>query len=346
MRRRAAGAGRRRGTEAANRPGYQLAQGEVALRSGQTVAAENLYKTLLLDHPLSSEAEIARAKLTADGRGDQPDDGRVAQPGRCLLQRRPLRGRAEQYRALARQSGLDAGSRNGFAVAAAACDLKLKRLTPAQAEAAGRYSGRKRRAAALSADGTGQESQTISDQKRIVAEMESRFPRSPWLAEALYSSGNMYLLRHEYATAVEYYSYSGHAFSGQQKRRGGALAGGLAELPAGTLRDAARLFDEQIRLYPGATETVSASIGAGGCMRLQDHKPAQAAANYRTVVRAYQHFFYAQMARQRLAALGDAPPVAQPQLDRFQPPPVPPLRRAFPPTARTWPRRACWPMRG
>jgi len=42
---------------------------------------------------------------------------------------------SEQYRALARQSNLDKATRNSFTVAAAACDLKLKRLTVAQAKA-------------------------------------------------------------------------------------------------------------------------------------------------------------------------------------------------------------------
>ena len=46
----------------------------------------------------------------------------------------------------------------------------------------------------------------LESQRSIVAKMESRFPTSPWLAEALYSSGNLYLLRHEYSAAVEYYS--------------------------------------------------------------------------------------------------------------------------------------------
>jgi soluble lytic murein transglycosylase len=63
---------------------------------------------------------------------------------------------------------------------------------------------------------------------------------------------------------------------------------------------------------------------------MQDHKPANAAANYRTVIRAYQHYFYAQMAKERLAALGNAQPVAQPQLDRLQAPPVPILEESFP----------------
>ena len=61
-----------------------------------------------------------------------------------------------------------------------------------------------------------------------------------------------------------------------------------------------------------------------------DHNPALAAASYRTIVRAYQHFFYAQLARQRLAALGNTQAASEPQLDRIQPSPEPHLVDSFP----------------
>jgi len=47
-------------------------------------------------------------------------------------------------------------------------------------------------------------------------------------------------------------------------------------------------------------------------------------------VRAYQHFFYAQMARQRLAALGTTEPVSDPDVDNLKPPAIPPLDDSFP----------------
>ena len=72
----------------------------------------------------------------------------------------------------------------------------------------------------------------------------------------------------------------------------------------GHYSEAERMFDEQIHNFPGTPETVSALYWRGRLYETQDHNPAQAAANYRTIVRVYQHFFYAQMARQRLAALG------------------------------------------
>jgi len=62
---------------------------------------------------------------------------------------------AEQYRALARNAGLDAETRNGFAVAEAACDLKLRRLSTAEVEALADTHGEKRRPATLPVDGIG-----------------------------------------------------------------------------------------------------------------------------------------------------------------------------------------------
>jgi soluble lytic murein transglycosylase len=140
----------------------------------------------------------------------------------------------------------------------------------------------------------------------------------------------MYLLRRDYATAASYYNALATRFPAGKNAAAAHWKAGWLSYRQGLYAQAARIFDEQIRLYPGATETVAALYWRGRLYETQEHKPAQAAASYRTVVRAYQHYFYAQMARQRLVGLGDAPPVAQPQLDRFQPPPPPALDDNFP----------------
>jgi soluble lytic murein transglycosylase len=62
----------------------------------------------------------------------------------------------------------------------------------------------------------------------------------------------------------------------------------------------------------------------------QDHEPAMAAAHYRTLINAYAHYFYAQMARERLVALGDAKPVEVPHLDQYVPAVIPKLEVSVP----------------
>jgi soluble lytic murein transglycosylase len=237
---------------------------------------------------------------------------------------------AEQYRSLARAPEFDVQTRNGFAVAAAACDLKLKRLSAAEAEALPDTADENgaRRLYLLMELARNRDSQ--EEQQRIVTEMETRFPRSPWLAEALYSSGNMYLLKRDYPNAVQSYSYLAAHFPDSRNAAAAHWRAGWLSYRQGLYADAARLFDEQIRLYPGAAETVSALYWRGRLYETQERNPALAAANYRAILRAYQHYFYAQIARERLAALGNTQAAPEPQADRFQPVEAPRLVDTFP----------------
>ena len=318
------------GLPAANRPAFQLVQGQVASALGQTQEAERIFKHLLLGHPLSGEAEIARAKLTAMGSETSLTMAELRSLGDAYYNGGHYEQASEQYHALAREAGLDAATRNGFAVAAAACDLKLKRLTPAEVQglADTRDENGARRLYLLME--LARNRNDFEDQQRIVGLMESNFPQSPWLAEALFSSGNMYLLRKEYASAVVYYSYLAVHFPSSTHAAAAHWRAGWLSYRQGLYADAARLFDEQIRLYPTEKETVSAIYWRGRLYESMEHRGDLAAANYRAVARAYQHYFYAQMARQRLVALGNVQPARAPQLDRFQPQSVPTLNESFP----------------
>jgi len=318
------------GLAAEDRAGFQLAQGNVALALGQRTAAERFFRQLLLSRPLTSEAQQARARLAEMG----VESNLTSTERRSLADAYYNGGRygdaAEQYRILARSPEIDSGLRNTFAVAAAACDWKLKRLTRAQAEAladSNDESGARRLYLLME---LARDRDSEDDQQRIVNEIESRFPHSQWLAEALYSSGNMYLLKHDYASAAQYYgSYAVHFPSAKNASLAHWKAGWL-DYRLGKLDDAVRIFDEQIRLYPSAPETVGALYWRGRLYESRDRNPSMAAANYRAIVRTYPHFYYAQMARQRLTALGSTHAVDDAQLDRFQPLPEPQLVESFP----------------
>jgi len=315
---------------AGNRAGYQLAQAQAAFALGQTQEAVQDFRRLLLGHPLSAEAQIARAKLTALGAESTLSTAELRTLGDAYYNAGRYADASEEYHTLALVPGMDAQTRNGYAVAEAGCDLKRKLLSTAEAEALADTpdeNGARRLYLLME---LARNRNDLNEQQRIVTQMESRFPQSQWLAEALYSSGNMYLLRREYSVAVDYYSYLATHFPESKNASTAHWRAGWLSYRQGLYGDAERLFDEQIRLYPGAKETVSALYWRGRLYELQDRKPAMAAANYRTLLRAYQHYFYAQLARQRLAALGDAQPVAAPQLDNFQAITVPHLEESFP----------------
>jgi soluble lytic murein transglycosylase len=315
---------------AAGRAGYQLARGLVAQALGQTQDSEQIFKALLLAYPLTNEAAIARAKLTAAGVETTLTSDELRSLADAYYKAGRYQEASEQYRALALKFNLDTQARNGFAVAAAACDLKLKKLTVAQAQALADTpdeNGARRLYLLME---LARNRNDLDEQTQIVSRMETDFSQSPWLAEALFSSGNMYMLRKDYPRAVDYYSYLAAHFPSYKNSSPAHWRAAWLQYRQGLYSDAARMFDEQIRNYPGTAETVSALYWRGRLYETQDHRPAQAAANYRTIVRVYQHFFYAQMARQRLVALGSTVPAEAPDLDRIVAPALPVLAESFP----------------
>jgi soluble lytic murein transglycosylase len=307
-----------------------LARGQVALAKGESAEGERIFKELLLTHPLSPEAETARTQLVASGGEASLTATELRSLGDAYYDAGRYALAGEQYHALTRHASVPAQDRAGFAVAAAACDLKLKKLSTAEAEAlpdSNDDSGARRAYLLMELARNRNDS---AGQQKIVEQMETRFPQSEWLAEALLSSGNMYMLSRDYGKAVEYYSYLAAHFPKNKNAPATHWRAGWLSYRQGLYSDAERIFDEQIHLYPNATETVAALYWRARLYETQDHKPTAAAASYSAIVRAYQHYFYAQMARQRLAALGTTEPVADPDVDNIKAPDVPPLDDSFP----------------
>ena len=319
-----------RGLAAEDRTGFQLASAEVAYTLNERDAAERIYKQILMTHPLSSEAQASRTRLAQMGVESTLSAAERRSLADAYYNGKRFNDAAEQYRLLAHSSDVDAAARNGFAAAAAECDWKMKRLTRAQAEALANpddEAGARRMYLLME---LARDRDSESEQRQIVSEMQTRYAHSPWLAEALFSSGNMYLLKRNYPLAIEYYGMLAERFP---TAKNGSLAHWKAawlSYRLGRFDDAARLMEAQIRLYPNATETVAALYWRGRLHEINDHNPAMAAASYRALLRSYPHYYYAQMARQRLAALGNQPAASNPQLDSFQPPAEQKLVESFP----------------
>jgi len=314
----------------ATRTGYQFTWAEVERILGEAPAAERDFKHLLMSHPLSSDALMARARLAAMGADQNLTASELRTLGDAYYNAGRYAPAAEQYHALARRAGLDASARNGFAVAEAACDLKLKRLTQAEAEALDPTQDENGARRLYLLMELARNRSDLVNQRLMLDQLKRDFPQSEWLAEALFSSGNMYMLRHETLTAIADYSYLATHFPAAKNAASAHWRAGWLSYRQALFAQAASLFDEQIKLYPSAKETVSALYWRGRLYENLDRKPEMAATNYRTLTRVYPHFFYAQMARKRLVALGKIQPAPEPQLDGFVPTPVPQLDTDFP----------------
>jgi len=315
---------------AAGRADYQLADGLVAQAQNHSDEAARIYKSLLLMFPLTTEAAIARTKLMSLGAESSLTSDDLRTLGDAYYKAGRYEDAGEQYRMLSQKFNLDQQARNGFAVAAAACDLKLKRLTESQARALADTPDENGARRSYLLMELARNRNDLDEQTNIVARMQKDFAQSQWLAEALFSSGNMYLLRKDYARAAEYYAYLAEHFPSSKNASAAHWRAGWLNYRLGQYQVAERIFEEQIHNFPGTPETASALYWRGRLYESQDHNPAQAAANYHTIVRVYPHFFYAQMARQRLTALGSTEVASAPELDEIKAAEVPILANSFP----------------
>ncbi|MGB6686971.1 MAG: transglycosylase SLT domain-containing protein [Terracidiphilus sp.] len=312
-----------------DRPAHQLAEAQIEFQLGHTDEAGSDFRKLLLAHPLTPEAQVARDKLKAMGAISTLSTAELRSLGDAYYNAGRYEDAAEQYRALTRTPGIDNVTRGGFEIAAAACELKLKRLTKPEAEALPQTQDENGARRLYLLMELARNRDDLQDQQSLVTEMETSFPNSQWLAEALFSSGNMYMLRRDYPGATAYYGYLAMHFPQCKNAAAAHWRAGWLSYRQGQYTEAARIFDEQIKLYPTNEQTAAALYWRGRLYETQDREPAKAAANYRAIVRTYQHYFYAQMARERLTALGVAP-AEEPQLDGFKPIPVPHLDDSFP----------------
>ncbi len=314
----------------ANHADFQLALAKANQMGGHAEESAKIYRHLYLAFPLSSEAQQAKSQLATIGAIASLSVGERRARADALYAAGRYSDAAEDYRALAMDPAADESLKDALRLAAASCDLKLKRLSrddldrlPDTNDEAGARRMYMQMELARSKD-------DADTQRQVVEQMEQRFGQSSWLAEALYSSGNMYLLRKDYARAIQYYGelvkrFPRHSYAPSSHWRAGWLNYRLGEYA-----EAARLFDEQIAVYAGGKEIPAALYWRGRLYEEQEHKPELAAACYKTLSDTYLHYYYAQIAAERLIGLHGIVPATLSLLSSLKPTTVPTLDEDVP----------------
>lgn len=276
--------------------------------SGNFAEAAKLYRGIYLKDPLSSQAYDAKNQLatmqiplTVAERKQHADAMFNAhQYGEAALEYRELKNNPELMQA----------DRDALEIYAAVCDLRLKRLSRQDVE---RLPVTGDDSAALKLYLQAELARNVGDengQDALVQQLMQRYPQSRWLEEALYSGGNMYLLRHDsgraiadYAALVQHFPKSIYAPSAHWRTA-------WLNYRTRNYADAARLMDEQIQNYPGGQEIPAALYWRGRLYEDVEHNFAQALNYYNKLTDAYVNSYYAMLARQRIAAIGKREEVA------------------------------------
>ena len=316
---------RHEGESIAGHSDFQLAQAKAEALAGRAADANQLFQHVYLDYPLSTEAGYARAQLQQRGVLDTLPAPARRRHADALYDAGHFSDAETEYRSLAGQLAQEDAARNALLVAAAECDWKLKHLNQRELTAipdTNDEAGARRLYLLME---VARDASDTGTQQSIVSQMETRFPDSPWLTEALYSSGNMYLLKKDYPNAARYYGDLATRFPTSKYASAAHWRTGWLNYRLGNYTEAARLFDEQVRLYPEGREISDALYWRGRVAEEQEHKAALAAAYYKTVVRLYPHYYYGMMAAQRLAGLGSVTAERLAALDALHPESIPEL---------------------
>jgi peptidoglycan lytic transglycosylase len=296
-------------TPQASHVGFRYALGRAYQMSNDTARAAAIFRDIYLKQPLSFEAGQARTQLlamsvplTAAERKTHADQ---------LFNAKQYSAAADEYHAIAKDSsGLSASDLDVLKVYSAVCDMKLKHISRKQVEALPERTGD---SAALKLYMLAELSRNEDDETghdALIAQMIERFPKSRWLEEALYSGGNMYLLKHNAKQATFHYSTLVKMFPNSLYAPSAHWRAAWMNYRLRNYAEAARLMDEQIQMYPAGVEVSTALYWRGRIYEDEEHNFSQAANYYRVLTTTYTNFYYANLARERLKVLGAQPPLA------------------------------------
>ena len=304
--------------EGANRPDVQLALGRAYLRAGQNDRGAQILRQLYSQQPLATEADSAGAELlginaltiTADQARQRADQ---------LSQGRRYSDALREYRQVLGQT-LSPTDRDSVAVS----------IGVAQSRSGDRRGARSYLEALNVAPGeaNAQRLATLADIARsdddenrftdTLAQLRQAAPTSPYLEQALFAAGNMYLLKRDYDRAIDSYREVFERFPSGKYGHSAHWKATWLTWRQGRTAEAAKGFEEQLSIYPDSAE-VPAALYWRARLAEEQNDAARAAAYYQKLTDRFRNYYYADRARDRMEGIGTVQAVSDPLLDRVPP---------------------------
>ena len=289
-------------TAEASHVDFRYALGRAYQMAGDTTHAAATFRSLYVNFPLSMEAAQARTQMQAMNMPPTAAERKVHADQLFNAKRYAEAG--EEYHAIQHDSsGLSQADHDALLIYAAACDMKLKHISRRDVE---KLPNTNDDSAALKFYMLAELSRNEHDETThdgLIAQMVQRFPTSRWLEEALYSGGNMYLLKHDAQQATYHYSLLVKMFPNSTYAASAHWRTAWMNYRLHNYSEAARLMDEQIQGYSAGIEVPGALYWRARIYEEEDHNFAQAVNYYHALTASYINFYYAMLARQRLNVL-------------------------------------------
>ncbi len=318
------------GTSQAAAVDFQFALARAYQLSGQTAKATPVFRNIYITQPLSYEATQAATQLATMGAPLSAAERKTHAD--TLFNAKRYAEAGDEYAAIANSNPqLGAADRDALAIYAAVCQFRVKHLSRFTVERLPETNDDTAAAKQYMLAELSRDEHDSAGHDAIIAQMVQKYPTSRWLEEALYSGGNMYLLLHDSTQAIYHYSTLVRLFPASTYAPSAHWRAAWMNYRARNYPEAARLMDEQIVRYPGGQEIPAALYWRGRIYEDEEHNFPQAANYYRRVADIYTDYYYAMLARQRIAVLGSQPAVAPaPALASAQKAPAPDLTAELP----------------
>jgi len=269
--------------------------------SGDTTHAASIYRNIYVGFPLSVEAGQASSQLQAMNMPLTAAERKVHADQLFNAKRYAEAG--EEYHSIERDGSLSAADHDALLIYAAACDMRMKHISRREVE---KLPDTKDDSAALKLYLLAELSRNENDQTAhdaLIAQMVRDFPNSRWLEEALYSGGNMYLLKHDPQQATYHYALLVKLFPKSTYAASAHWRAAWMNYRLHNYSEAARLMDEQIEMFPAGIEAPGALYWRGRIFEDEEKNFGQAVNYYQALTASYVNSYYAGLARQRLSVL-------------------------------------------
>ena len=296
------------GSPVANEVDFRQALAKAYLASGNQQKAASLYRGIYLGDPLSPEAASAKAQLLLMNAPLSTAERK--QHADAMFNAKQYAMAGDEYRALQRSgTELSQSDRDALEIYAAVCNLRLKNLSRAEVEHLP-VTGDDSAALKMYLQSELARNMGNADQHdAFVQQLMAQYPHSRWLEEALYSGGNMYLIRQDDAKAIDDYlalveHFPNSTYAPNSHWHAAWLCYRQRRYP-----DAARLMDEQITQYPAGNQIPGALYWRARLYEDVEHNYGQALNYYNQLNTSYVNSYYAILARDRIAQIGSRPEV-------------------------------------
>ncbi|HEY2458106.1 MAG TPA: tetratricopeptide repeat protein, partial [Candidatus Acidoferrum sp.] len=141
---------------------------------------------------------------------------------------------------------------------------------------------------------------------RTVDELRQTAATTSWFEQALLSSANLHLVHREYDKALDAFRELQQRFPNGARASYAHWKAAWLTLRFGRNEEAKKQFDEQIEIYPAGNET-SAALYWRARLAEEDNQPGMARAYYQKLSDRFRNYYYAELGRERLQKLPDAP---------------------------------------